>query len=411
MTRSISRRSIVKAAAGATVASFAAPAFLRHASAQDAVTIKWWDYYDGPNGTSLETQIAAYKEVAPNVTIERTYIPFADLKQKLLQGAAAGDLPDIAVIDNPDHQAFASLGVLEDLTDRITEWGQGPSFFEGPWNSTVFEEKNYGIPDNSNCLVLWQNDDMMAAKGVATPTNWDELTAAVTALSEGDVYGLAVSGIKSEEGTFQWLPFLWATGADIPTIDSEGGHKALQLWTDYVANNWMSKAILNWKQGDVLGQFQNGKAAMMVNGPWQIPALRTDTPDLKWTVATLPVETQGASILGGENVAIVAGTEVLDAAWEFLLWRNTDEPLKKYLLDAGKLPSKADLAQDEAWTGDPVINVFIEQLKVAKPRAYGDKYPDISTAIQDAIQSAVSGSTPVADALAKAQATITPLLP
>jgi multiple sugar transport system substrate-binding protein len=128
-------------------------------------------------------------------------------------------------------------------------------------------------------------------------------------------------------------------------------------------------------------------------------------------VATLPVETQGASILGGENVAIVAGSEVIDAAWEFLLWRNTDEPLKKYLLDAGKLPSKADLAQDEAWTGDPVINVFIEQLKVAKPRAYGDKYPDISAAIQDAIQSAVSGSTPVADALAKAQATITPLLP
>jgi multiple sugar transport system substrate-binding protein len=411
MVRPISRRSIVKSAAGAALASFAAPAILRHASAQDQVTIKWWDYYDGANGTSLETQIAAYKEVAPHVTIERTYIPFADLKQKLLQGAAAGDLPDIAVIDNPDHQAFASLGVLEDLTDRITEWGQGPSFFEGPWNSTVFEEKNYGIPDNSNCLVLWQNDEMLAAKSVATPTTWDELTAAVTALSEGDVYGLAVSGIKSEEGTFQWLPFLWATGADIPTIDSEGGHKALQLWTDYVANNWMSKAILNWKQGDVLGQFQNGKAAMMVNGPWQIPALRTDTPDLKWTVATLPVETQGASILGGENVAIVAGSEVIDAAWEFLLWRNTDEPLKKYLLDAGKLPSKADLAQDEAWTGDPVINVFIEQLKVAKPRAYGDKYPDISAAIQDAIQSAVSGSTPVADALAKAQATITPLLP
>jgi multiple sugar transport system substrate-binding protein len=39
------------------------------------------------------------------VTIERTAIPFADLKQKLLQGAAAGDLPDIAVIDTPDPQA------------------------------------------------------------------------------------------------------------------------------------------------------------------------------------------------------------------------------------------------------------------------------------------------------------------
>jgi multiple sugar transport system substrate-binding protein len=150
---------------------------------------------------------------------------------------------------------------------------------------------------------------------------------------------------------------------------------------------------------------------MRVNGPWQIPSLRADTPDLTWSVATLPRETQAASILGGENAAIVAGGENIDAAWDLLVWRQTDAPLKQYLLDAGKLPSKADLAQDEAWTGDPIINVFIEQLKVAKPRAYGDKYPDISAAIQDAIQAAVGGQSSVEEALTKAQGIITPLLP
>lgn len=413
MSKKMNRRNVIQAAgAVAGAAALAgAPRLTKQASAQDSVTIKWWDYYDGANGTALQAQLESYKTVAPNVTIERTYIPFADLKQKLLQGAAAGDLPDIIVLDNPDHQAFASLGVLEDITDKVTEWGEGGSYFQGPWDSTVFQEKNYGLPDNSNCLVLWTNDDLMAAKSVGTPTTWDELTTAVTALSEGDVYGLAVSGVKSEEGTFQWLPFLWATGADIPTIDSDGGKKALQLWTDYVANGWMSKSILNWKQSDVLGQFENGKAVMMVNGPWQIPALKADVPDLKWSVATLPVEAQGASILGGENTAIVAGSGNIEAAWELLKWRQTPDVLKSYLLAAGKLPSKSDLAQDEAWTGDPVIAVFIEQLKVAKPRAYGDQYPEISAAIQDAIQSAVSGASSVEDALKKAQGIITPLLP
>ncbi len=414
MNEKINRRRLIQGA-GAVAASAAlinAPRFNRLASAkQDQVTLTWWDYYNIPNGPAVQAQLDSYTSVNPNVKIERTYIPFADLKQKLLQGAAAGDLPDIVVIDNPDHQAFASLGILEDLTDKVTAWGQASSYFEGPWNSTVFQEKNYGIPDNSNCLVLWSNDELLAAKSVAVPTNWDELTAAVTTLSENDVYGLSVSAIKSEEGTFQWLPFLWETGADIPTIDSDGGRKALQLWTDYVNNGWMSKSILNWGQADVLTQFETGKAAMMVNGPWQIPTIKTDVPDLKWSVATLPVDAQGASILGGENTAIVAGSKNVDAAWDLLTWRQTDEPLKTYLLAAGKLPSKADLAQDEAWTGDPVINVFIEQLKVAKPRAYGDKYPDISAAIQDAIQGAVSGQTSVEDALKKAQETITPLLP
>ena len=413
MNETINRRRLLQGA-GAVAASAAlinAPHFNRLASAQDQIKLTWWDYMSGANGDALDAQLASYVSANPNVNIERTYIPFADLKQKLLQGAAAGDLPDVVIIDNPDHQAFAALGVLEDLTDRVTAWGQASTYFEGPWNSTVFEGKNYGIPDNSNCLVLWSNDELLAAKSVTVPTNWDELTAAVTALSSGDVYGLAVSAIKSEEGTFQWLPFLWATGADIPTIDSDGGRKALQLWTDYVNNGWMSKSILNWTQSDILTQFETGKAAMMVNGPWQIPTIKTDVPDLKWSVATLPVDAQGASILGGENTAIVAGGKNVDAAWDLLTWRQTDEQLKTYLLAAGKLPSKADLAQDEAWTGDPVINVFIEQLKVAKPRAYGDKYPDISAAIQDAIQGAVSGQTSVEDALKKAQATITPLLP
>ena len=119
---------------------------------------------NGANGPAIQAQLDSYTSANPNVKIERTYIPFADLKQKLLQGAAAGDLPDIVVIDNPDHQAFAALGVLEDLTDHVTAWGQASSYFEGPWNSTVFQGKNYGIPDNSNCLVLWSNDDLLAAK-------------------------------------------------------------------------------------------------------------------------------------------------------------------------------------------------------------------------------------------------------
>ncbi len=150
---------------------------------------------------------------------------------------------------------------------------------------------------------------------------------------------------------------------------------------------------------------------MMINGPWQIPVLEADSPDLEWEVSTLPEDVQGASILGGENYAIVAGGPNVEAAWNLLTWTQQPENLKQYLTESGKLPSRADLAEDPYWTEDPVRGVFVEQLKVAKPRAYGSNYPEISNAIQEAIQGAVSGQSPVADALARAQATITPLLP
>jgi multiple sugar transport system substrate-binding protein len=406
------RRDALKLAGGAGLASAAALGANRSGRArQEAITLTWWDYYsEGANNTAMNNQLQRYMESHPNVTIERTAIPFGDLKQKLLQGATAGELPDIAVIDNPDHQAFAALGVLTDLTEQVTAWGQASDYFTGPWESTVYQGKNYGIPDNSNCLVLWYNTDLTGPE-FAPPATWDELTAAVSELTEGDRYGLAVSGVKTEEGTFQWLPFLWETGEDIPTIDSEGGRAALQLWVDYVADGYMSQGILGWTQGDVLGQFQNGRAVLMINGPWQIPVLQQDTPDLKWNVSVLPKQAEAASILGGENYSITAASEHVDAAWELLTWTQEPENLKTYLSEAGKLPSRADLAEDPYWTDDPILAVFIEQLKVAKPRAYGEHYPEISNAIQEAIQGAVSGQSDVASALAKAQATITPLLP
>jgi multiple sugar transport system substrate-binding protein len=413
MRSKLTRRDALKSVGALGLASAAALGPTRPSRArQEAITLTWWDYYPvgNANATAMDNQLQRYMESHPNVTIERTVIPFGDLKQKLLQGATAGELPDIAVIDNPDHQAFAALGVLTDLTERVTAWGGASAYFPGPWDSTVYQGKNYGIPDNSNCLVLWYNTDVTGPE-FTPPATWDDLTAAVSELSEEDRYGLAVSAIQTEEGTFQWLPFLWETGEDIPTLDSEGGRAALQLWVDYVANGYMSQGILGWTQGDVLGQFQNGRAAMMINGPWQIPVLEQDTPDLNWNVSVLPKQAQAASILGGENYSITVATEHVDAAWDLLTWTQEPENLMPYLSEAGKLPSRADLAEDPYWTDDPVLAVFIEQLKVAKPRAYGEHYPEISNAIQEAIQGAVSGQSDVASALAKAQATITPLLP
>jgi hypothetical protein len=95
------------------------------------VTLTWWDYFNEANEKAVNERIAAYQKVKPNVTIKRTGQPFADLKQKLLQGATAGELPDIVVIDNPDHSSFAALGVLADITEQVKEWGQGGEYFEG----------------------------------------------------------------------------------------------------------------------------------------------------------------------------------------------------------------------------------------------------------------------------------------
>jgi multiple sugar transport system substrate-binding protein len=402
---------LVAAASGLSIAS-GQPAFRRR-KYQASGTISLIDPWAGAPGLNAaqEAQIERFMESHPNITVERSEIPFGDFVQLLVQGAAAGELPDVMLIDNPDFHAFAALGVLEDLTEAVESWGQADMYFPGHWSSTVFNGVNYGVPVFSNCLQLWVNTAMAEEAGVDVPTTFDELREAAAAMTNDDHFGLVVAAIHNEEGTFQWLPFLWSTGSDLATINDEGGQAALALWADLVQEGSMSQGILGWDQGAAKDEFGNLRAAMMINGPWMIPSLTNDFSDVEWQIAAIPRDQDFTSILGGENYGVSLGSPNVEAAWEYIAWTQEPENYKQFLQEAGMFPSREDAAEDPYWADDPVLSVFLEGVKVARPRAYGPEYAQMSNAVQDAMQAAISGESTVEDALNEAAEIITPLLP
>ncbi len=416
-TGRMSRRAFLERAAVFGFSSSAAAAFLAACGGSTTgpsgstgpVTLTLWDYFNPP-GNGYLGLVSGYTKVNPSVKIQRTVIPFADLKQKLIQGAASGQLPDIAVIDNPDHSAFAALGVLTDLTDQISAWGQSDQYFPGPLKSTIWKGKNYGVPNNSNCLALFYNKDMFSKAGVTPPTNLDELHSAAQKLTKSGVYGFSMSLVKSEEGTFQFLPFLWEAGADLDTIDSPAAVGALQYLVNFVKQGLLSPEVLNWSQQDAITQFIAQKAAMCINGPWNVPPVKQGA-QFSWGVVPLPKGQQAASILGGENWAISKTSQHVKEAWDFIKWTQQPEQLRSYIITDDRLPSVKTLAQDPAFQKDPNLSVFVNSLEVAKPRAYGPNYPKISNAVQQAFQAAISGQMSATAALSQAAQTIKPLLP
>jgi hypothetical protein len=54
-----------------------------------------------------------------NITVEAKYVPFADFKKQLSIGASADELPDLVILDNPDHAAYAAMGIFADITDKF----------------------------------------------------------------------------------------------------------------------------------------------------------------------------------------------------------------------------------------------------------------------------------------------------
>ncbi len=376
------------------------------ADAGEKVTITWWDTMTSEaSNTALAKIIADYEAEHPNVDIERTFVSFGDIKNKLLLGSVGDSGPDIVWIDSPDHHAFAAAGILADITEEVEAWGQADQYFEGPWSSTVYEGKNYGVPVGSNSLALYYNTDMLAEAGIEPPTNWEELKEAAKALTNDDVYGFAVSAVKTEEGTFNFLPFLWQSGSDIREFNSEGRVKEAEVYQYMASNGYMSKEVVNQKQSDNAAQFAAGKIAMMVNGTWQIPFLQKEAK-VNWDIVELPADVQGGTVLGGENWAITSSSKHKDIAFDIIAFANEKDRAVEFLKTNGRLPSRTDYIQDPFWQEDPQMKIFADSMEVAKARAYGPNYPKISEAIQIMIQEVIGGAKAPAEAVKDADAKI-----
>lgn len=367
--------------------------------------IEMWYYWEGENQqAAMGALIDAYNESQDNVTLTAKYIPFADFKKQLSIGATADELPDLVVLDSPDHASYAAMGVFADITDRFDT----SSYFEGPIASCTLDGKLYGVPMGANCLALYYNEDMLAEANVEVPTTWDELKEAAVALTKDNVSGLLFCSRQNEEGTFNFMPWVWSTGATSFEINTENGIKALTFVKDLVDSGAMSKEVINWTQGDVMNQFISGNAAMMINGPWQVPVMRQEAPDLNWNVTLIPKDAQNASALGGENYAVVAGGNEA-AALDFLTFATQEEQIRALMDGFGYIAPRSDIA-DGQFAGDPIMEVFVEQMQYAQARGPHEEWPSISDAISLAFNEVITGTSSPEDAAATAQATIDSIL-
>lgn len=368
-------------------------------SAEGNVTI-WYYWETEGHQEALNHIIDEFNGSQSNVTVEAKYVPFADFKKQLSIGASADELPDLVILDNPDHASYAAMGIFADLTGRFDV----STYYDGPVNSCTLDGKLYGVPFGSNDLVLFYNKDMLETAGCEVPTTWDELLETAKACTTDSVSGFAHCALQNEEGTFNFLPWVWSTGATSYQINSEGGIKALTFEQELVNSGAMTKEAINWTQGDTMHQFIAGNLAMMINGTWQIPTMRADAPDVNWGVAPIPIDSQPVSGLGGENYAVIAGGNE-DGAIQFLEYAVSGETCLYMMNQMGYISSDSTIAEGQ-FEGDADYQVFVDQMKYAQARGPLPEWPEISDAISLAFNKVITGDSDPAQAAEEAQKTI-----
>ncbi|MGH6860347.1 MAG: ABC transporter substrate-binding protein, partial [Phyllobacterium sp.] len=339
--------------------------------AQEKVTLDLWTI-DEPHEYHYVVA-KEYMEKNPNVTINVRTIQFKDMVNDLARAVATNSGPDITYVDNPEVALFASRGLLLDLKPYIekSDIVKVDDIYPGPLSSVTYDGGIYGLPRGANTLALYYNADMFKAAGLDPddpPKTWDELYEAAKKLTNPskNVYGIAFSAVATEEGTFQFLPWLQMAGGDYDNVATAGGEKALNFWKKLIDEKLASPDTLIRKQYDSTGTFNSQSAAMAISGPWELPRMTKDAK-FDYRAAVLPIPEEGAtraSALGeGDNV-ILASTDQPEEAWKFVEHLHAQMP--RVWNEFGYLPASKVVVKDPV--NAPIYKVYEESMKYARNR-------------------------------------------
>lgn len=367
------------------------------ASAADKKEVVIWDYFEtDAQKQMMQSLIDEFNASQDEYEASHVYVSFADYEKQLTLGIASGELPDLVILDGCGMASFIQLGLFGDISDADINWDE---YMEGPMESTMLDGKHYGIPFATNCTALFYNKDLFDAAGIDYPdenTTWDEFHEMAKALTKDGVSGFGNAATNTDEGTFQCLQWLYTAGGSY--TDIEDGVDAYKLMQEMIEDGSWTKECVNWTQSDVNNNFMAGNLAMQQNGPWQIPGIEANAPDLNYGVTVLPKKDadseQATSILGGENMGVVNKDDT-SGAEAFLKYYDQTDVMVDAMKQYGSYPPKTEAAKDSYWTDDPIQKAFLTQIDTSIPRGPSAAWPSYSSAIQTGFQEVMtSAKTP-----------------
>ncbi|MEH0544925.1 extracellular solute-binding protein [Streptomyces sp. B21-105] len=410
MNRSAGRRltaavlTVVAVTGGATACSSGAGG--SSTKAADGGTFTIWDPYPQFDKSSAWAKLLDGCGTAAGVKVKRTAFDTSDLTNKALLAAQQGNSADVLIVDNPVVSTLAEAGVLTSTDDTGLDVSKVDRNLLAAGQSGG---KTYGTPIGANTLALYYNKAVLKAAGVdiSSVKDWKSLTAALAKVKGAGKKGITFSAIGTEEGSFQFLPWYWGSGAQLTALDSEQAVSALSLWKNWLDKGYAPNSVINNTQTTSWQEFATGDYAFAENGTWQLAGAAKAGFD--YGVIPVPAATGGdaAAPTGGEFVTVPVQDDTgrYATTQKLVSCLSSSENLLATDTTLSYVAPTAEV-QGKQVAADPALGPWVDAVHAAKGRTsddLGTKYPKISEQLWKAVQSALSGSASPKDALTAAQ--------
>ena len=295
---------------------------------------------EGNGGSDgFRTVLAAWDEAHPDITLNQNVLANAEYKTQIATLAAAGDLPDVFLLQGMNTKDWAKQGLVYDLTDAIKA---------SPYYNDYVQ--NYFTPfTGGTCTVVIYDKAMWKDAGFdAFPTTWEDVEKASEYFNEQGITTVAFGNGGKWQANSDFLSTLGNryTGPDwFLSLINKGGAaftdeafvKALtemqHLFTETSIFNEDFNAVTN---EDAREYYISGDAAAFIGGNWDesyIWATLKESDEEKWNnmgFAVLPQPADATEAPTSQNIGLGYAVAISSKVAE----------------DPDKLAAAIDLAQE-----------------------------------------------------------------
>ncbi len=341
-----------------------------HLALAAPVELQVWHAYRGEERNALDELLRRYDAAHPEVEVHALAIPFDAFVSKLEAAAPQGNGPDLFIFAHERVGAWASFGgpggtPLVAPLDGEATGGLHPATVE----AFTYEGHLYGLPLAYKCLALFSNRALVAEP----PATTDELVAFARRFRDASPAGRPRYAI-AWQATEPFFHAPWMHGFGGGFFAEDG--RAVQLDRPGNARSmaWVRALLREGLIPDeatgtlVTNLFNQGLAAMVVNGPWFLGEI---DPGVDFAVSPLPVVSEtgrpAAPFLSVEGVMLSGYARHPQAARALARWLVAPEQAVARAVKGRQSVATMAAYDDPRVAADPVLSAFRAQLDRTVP--------------------------------------------
>jgi multiple sugar transport system substrate-binding protein len=370
---------------------------------------------------NVRDMTADFMKANPDIKVNLEFVPYEGLRDKTLLSQGAGAGYDVVLFDVIWPAEYAENKVLIDVTDRISA-DMKSEISPGAWTTVEYQGRAYGMPWILDTKYLFYNKEMLSQAGIATPPKtWDELLEQAKIIKDKGIveFPIVWSWAQAEAVICDYTMLLASYGGTFltddgkPAFQSGGGVQALDYMVKSVDAGVTNPNSKEYLEEDVRRVFSSGQAAFALN--WTYMYNLANNPSdpneskIAGKVGVVPGpgvsgKLEASAVNGSMGLGITATSKNPDAAWKYILAMTSLETQSKYAQLSLPIWSSWYENPDVASDQKALIDAAKVGLAAMYPRPTTPKYQELSTAIQQAIQSALLKSAAPEAALQDAAA-------